>query len=230
MEVKFGVEPLYLGQNIFWKKNVFWAIGVPELSKNHKWKYKNNNLWFFDAPGTPIAQKTGFFQKNFALNKVAQLQILLPHPTTFLTSRASFRKKWMIFGLRSNFPCAAKFNGRLLFWKIFRGNGSKIAGSKLQLVLFDAFLYNKLIPENTFLIFPQNWPKQHLPTCPPVHLPNPRPQLVPTNLRITQPFSIKIFLCWKWFRKTPHLGGGAACWGNISCGVSSLWIWGFKMK
>ena len=24
---------------------------------------------------------------------------------------------------------------------------------------------------------------------------NPRPQLVPTNLRITQPFSIKIFLC-----------------------------------
>ena len=42
-------------------------------------------------------------------------------------------------------------------------------------------------------------------------LPNPRPQLVPTNLRITQPFSIKIFLCWKWFRKTPHLGGGAAC-------------------
>ena len=76
----------------------------------------------------------------------------------------------MIFGLRSNFPCAAKFNGRPLFWKIFRGNGSKIAGSKLQLVLFDTFLYNKLIPENTFLILPQNWPKQHLPTPPPAHL------------------------------------------------------------
>ena len=41
----------------------------------------------------------------------------------------------------------------------------------MQLVPFDTFLYNKLIPENTFLILLQNLPKQHLLTCPPVHLP-----------------------------------------------------------
>ena len=56
-----------------------------------------------------------------------------------------------VVGFGSNIPCAAKFNGRLLFWKIFRGNRSKMAGCKLQLVLFYSFLYNKLIPESTFL-------------------------------------------------------------------------------
>ena len=99
----------------FWKKTVFWAIGVPGASKNHRLYFFFFHLWFFDTPGTPIAQKTVFSKKKFALNKVAQLQILLPHPTTFLTSRAFLRKKWMIFGLRSNFPCAAKFKGSLLF-------------------------------------------------------------------------------------------------------------------
>ena len=56
----------------------------------------------------------------------------------------------MIFGLRFHFPCGDFF--KLIFenLKIFRANGSKIAGSKLQLVPFDTFLYNKLIPENTF--------------------------------------------------------------------------------
>ena len=169
--IKIWVEPLYLGQNFFWKKPVFWCFRVPWVSKNYRSLIFYLYLWFFDILGTLKAKKTGFFQKKFCPKWSGSTQILIPNPTTFLTSRASFRKKWMIFGLRSNFPCAAKFNGRLLFWKIFRGNGSKIAGSKLQLVLFDAFLYNKLIPENTFLIFPQNWPKQHLPTCPPVHLP-----------------------------------------------------------
>ena len=111
----------------------------------------------------------------FALNKVAQLQILLPCPTTFLTSRASFRKKWMIFGLRSNFPCAVFLKPQFEVWKHFPANWSKIAGSKLQLVPFDTFLYNKLIPENTFLILLQNLPKQHLPTCPPAHLKHLKP-------------------------------------------------------
>ena len=69
-----------------------------------------------------------------------------------------------VVGFGSNIPCAAKFNGRLLFWKIFRGNRSKMAGCKLQLVLFYSFLYNKLIPESTFFILPQDCPKRHLPT------------------------------------------------------------------
>ena len=69
-------------------------IGVrhPKIEMGYS-KNTDLYLYIFDTPGTPIAQKTGFSQKNFALNKVAQLQILLPHPTTFLTSRASFRKK-----------------------------------------------------------------------------------------------------------------------------------------
>ena len=69
-----------------------------------------------------------------------------------------------VVGFGSNIPCAAKFNSRLLFWKIFRGNRSKMAGCKLQLVLFYSFLYNKLIPESTFFILPQDCPKRHLPT------------------------------------------------------------------
>ena len=146
----------------FWKKPVFWRFRVPWVSKNYRSLFFYLYLWFFDILGTLKAKKTGFFQKKICPKWSGSTQILIPNPTTFLTSRASFRKKWMIFGLRSNFPCAAKFNGRLLFWKIFRGNGSKIAGSKLQLVLFDTFLYNKLILENSFLILPQ-----HLPTCAP---------------------------------------------------------------
>ena len=113
--IKIWVEPLYLGQKFFWKKPVFWRFRVPWVAKNYRLLIFYLYLWFFDILGTLKAKKTGVSKKNFALNKVAQLQILLPHPTTFLTSRASFRKKWMIFGLRSNIPCAAKFNGRLLF-------------------------------------------------------------------------------------------------------------------
>ena len=112
-------------------------------------------------------------RKKNARKKGARLppQKKMSCPTAFLPSIARFRKKWMIFGLRFHFPCWDFF--KLIFenLKIFRANVSKIAGSKLQLVPFDTFLYNKLIPENTFLILLQNWPKRHLPTCPPVHLP-----------------------------------------------------------
>ena len=66
---------------------------------------------------------------------------------------ARVTKNWMISGLRSNFPCAAKFNGPFLFWKIFHGKRSKIAGSKLQLVPFDTSWYKKLIPQATFFHF-----------------------------------------------------------------------------
>ena len=90
MEVKFGSEPLYFGQNFF-EKNLF-----SELKGSLGCK-KSQILFFyllyFDTPGANKAQKTGFLQTFFALNKVAQLQILLQHPTTFLTSRASIRKK-----------------------------------------------------------------------------------------------------------------------------------------
>ena len=130
----------------------------------------------------------------------------------------------MIFGLRSKFPCAAKFNGRLLFWKIFRGNGSKIAGSKLQLVLFDTFLYNKLIPVNTFLILPQNWPKQHLPTCPPTHLKHQKPMSALMFCVKTPIFRLK----YNFF----NFGCCTPICTPLGCGVqlNALWdqAWGYK--
>ena len=90
MEVKFGVEPLYLGQKMF-VKNLFFELYWPPGCQNITNK-KIKSVIFY-TPGTPLAQKTDFFQRNFAQNKVAPIQILLPHPTAFLTSRASFTKK-----------------------------------------------------------------------------------------------------------------------------------------
>ena len=59
-------------------------------------------------------------------------------------------------------------------FETFRGNGSKIARSKLQLVLFETFWYNKFIPQTTFFILPQNWPKRHdgtwTPETPEMHV------------------------------------------------------------
>ena len=102
----------------------------------------------------------------------------MSNPTAFLTSMARYSKKWMIFGLSSHFPCAAFFKSWFENLKIFRENGSKIAGSKLQLVPFDTSWYNKLIPQTTFFYFTLELAKTapaHLPTCPPAHLKHLKP-------------------------------------------------------
>ena len=120
----------------------------------------------------PYSSKNRFFFQNFALNKVAQLQIWFQILPLIWLSGQVLLKKWMIFGLRSNFPCAAKFKDHLLFGKIFRGKSSKIAGSKLQLVLFDTF-YTTNWPQKTLFWFyiriglNCTWPPAHLSTCPP---------------------------------------------------------------
>ena len=59
--IKIWVEPLYLGQKIFWKKPVFWRFRVPWVSKNYRLLIFYLYLWFFDILGTLKAKKTGFF-------------------------------------------------------------------------------------------------------------------------------------------------------------------------
>ena len=51
---------------------------------------------------------------------------------------------------------------------------------------------------------------------------NPRPQLVPTNLKITQLLSTKIFWVYLCFAKMSPIAQSAACYGSNDYGVLSL--------